>query len=119
VTGRPPLFDSRIAYIAQSGRDETLVKRLALMDFDGANHDYLTQGDSTVLTPRWSPGSDRIAYTSFSGGRLHVRVVEVETSQDRPLVPSSGDSFRARFFPGRDERLRCRSRSPATPTSSR
>ncbi|MGI8705800.1 MAG: Tol-Pal system beta propeller repeat protein TolB [Sphingomicrobium sp.] len=99
VTGRPPLFDSRIAYVAQSGRDETLVKRLAVMDFDGANHGYLTQGDATVLTPRWSPTSDRIAYTSFSGGRLHVRVVEVETNQDRPLVPSGGDSFAPAFSP--------------------
>lgn len=103
VTGNPPLFDSRIAYIAQSGRDETLVKRLAVMDFDGANHGYLTPGDSTVLTPSWSPKGGRIAYTSFSGGRLHVRVVEVATNQDRALLPAGGDSFAPAFSPDGQE----------------
>ena len=99
VTGKPPVFDSRIAYVAQSGSGDSLVKRLALMDFDGANHSFVTQGDATVLTPRWSPGMNRIAYTSFAGGRLHVRVVDVETNADRPLVPAGGDSFGPAFSP--------------------
>lgn len=99
VTGNPPLFDSRIAYIAQSGRDETQVKRLAVMDFDGANHSHVTGGDAIVITPRWSPRADRIAYTSFGGGRLHVRIADVATSQDRPLLASGGDNFAPAFSP--------------------
>ena len=99
VTGNPPLFDSRIAYVAQSGRDETAVKRLAVMDFDGANHGYVTGGDAIVLTPRWSPRANRIAYTSFSGGRLHVRILDTASNADRPLVPAGGDSFAPAFSP--------------------
>ena len=99
VTGNPPLFDSRIAYIAQSGRDETAVKRLALMDFDGADHGFLSSGDSIVLTPRWSPSSTQIAYTSFSGGRLHVRVIDTGSKADRPLLPAGGDNFAPAFSP--------------------
>lgn len=97
ATGIPATFDSRIAYIARSGRDESPVKRLAIMDFDGANHSYLTSGDDTVLTPRWSPDADRIAYTSFSGGRLHVRIANIDTSNDRPLLPIGSDSFAPAF----------------------
>ena len=98
-TGNPPLFDSRIAYIAQSGRDETAVKRLAVMDFDGANHGFLSSGDAIVLTPRWSPNATQIAYTSFSGDRLHVRVVDTATKADRPLLPAGGDNFAPAFSP--------------------
>lgn len=98
-TGNPPLFDSRIAYIAQSGRDETAVKRLALMDFDGANHNFLSSGDSIVLTPRWSRSATQIAYTSFSGDRLHVRIVDTGTKADRPLLAAGGDNFAPAFSP--------------------
>lgn len=99
VTGSPPLFDSRIAYVAQSGREESPVKRIALMDFDGASHSFLTSGDATVLTPRWSPKADRIAYTSFAGGRLHVRLVDIGSGSDRPLLAAGGDSFAPAFAP--------------------
>lgn len=100
LTGNPPLFDSRIAYVTRSGRDETAVKRLATMDFDGANHNYLSSGEEIVLTPRWSPSADRIAYTSFSGERLHVRIVGADGSGDRPLLPiGGGDSFAPAFSP--------------------
>lgn len=103
-TGNPPLFDSRIAYVAQSGRDETAVKRLATMDFDGANHSYLSSGGEIVLTPRWSPTSDRLAYTSFGGGRLHVRVVDTASSSDRPLLAiGSGENFAPAFSPDGSE----------------
>ena len=98
-TGNPPLFDSRIAYVAQSGREESPTKRLAVMDFDGASHSFVTSGDATVLTPRWSPAADRIAYTSFAGGRLHVRLVDLATNSDRPLLATGGDSFAPAFAP--------------------
>jgi TolB protein len=99
ATGNAPMFDSRIAYIAQSGSSDALTKRLAVMDFDGANHSFLTSGDSTVLTPAWSPKGGTIAYTSLQGGRLHVRVVDVGSSQDRPLLPAAEENFAPAFAP--------------------
>ncbi|HET7316450.1 MAG TPA: Tol-Pal system beta propeller repeat protein TolB [Sphingomicrobium sp.] len=99
ATGRAPVFDSRIAYVAQSGSADSPVKRLAVMDFDGANHVYLTDGDSTVITPRWSPSADRIAYTSFANERLQVRVADVSSKADRPLLPLGDDNFAPTFAP--------------------
>lgn len=99
ATGNAPLFDSRIAYVAQSGRDESPVKRLAIMDFDGGSHAYLTEGDATVLTPRWSPAANRIAYTSLVDGKPQVRIVDVATKSDRPIFPGPEISFAPAFAP--------------------
>ena len=99
ATGNPGQFDSRIAYVAQSGREESPTKRLAIMDFDGANHSFATSGDATVITPRWSPKADRIAYTSFANERLQVRIFDVSSNSDRPLIPTGGDSFAPAFAP--------------------
>ena len=99
ATGNGPQFDSRIAYVAQSGSPDQLVKRLAVMDFDGANHSYLTDGSAIVVTPKWSPKGDRIAYTSLGGGHLQVRIADVGTEGDRPLLPSGDESFAPAFSP--------------------
>ena len=55
LTGESPFFDSRIAYIAETGPKGNRTKRLAIMDSDGANHRFITSGRSTALTPRYSP----------------------------------------------------------------
>jgi TolB protein len=99
ASGKTPQFDSRIAYIAESGRPESPTKRLAMMDFDGANHIFLTDEQVTVLTPRWSPKADRIAYVSLSGGAPQVRIADVSNSADRPLLPPGSVSFAPAFSP--------------------
>jgi TolB protein len=97
LAGRPGWFDTQIAYVAESGIKSARVKRVAIMDSDGTSHRYLTAGDSTVLTPRLSPDSQRIAYVGFAGGQPHVRILEVENGQDRPLLPGNAMSFAPSF----------------------
>jgi TolB protein len=99
ATGNAPIFDSRIAYVAESGAGDSLVKRLAIMDFDGANHTWLTSGDSTVLTPAWSPKGNRIAYTSISDGKLRIEVAEPSSGDHHPLIPSADETFAPAFSP--------------------
>ena len=55
ITGEDGFFDTQLVYIAESGPLDQRIKRLAIMDQDGANHKYLTDGASLVLTPRFSP----------------------------------------------------------------
>lgn len=97
LAGRPGSFDTRIAYVAESGAKNARVKRVALMDSDGTSHRYLTTGDSTVLTPRLAPGGDRLAYVSYTGGQPQVRLVDLGSSEDRPLLPGNAMSFAPRF----------------------
>ncbi len=99
ATGNTPQFDSRIAYVAQSGAAISPVKRIAAMDFDGASHGFVTSGESTAITPAWSPDGSRIAYASFAGDRLHVRIADVGSGSDRPLVATDQENFAPAFSP--------------------
>ena len=72
LTGEEGYFDTRIVYVAESGKQKNKIKRLAIMDQDGANHKYLTNGKSLVLTPRFSPNQQKITFFSYKIGRAHV-----------------------------------------------
>ena len=97
VTGAPGIFDSRIAYVAESGKGSAKVERLAIMDSDGTNHKYLTAGDTMVLTPRLSPKAARIVFVGYVRGRPQVQLLDVESGRQRPLVPLDAISFAPRF----------------------
>ena len=99
VTGAPGMFDTRIAYVAQSGTGEKTIRRIAVMDSDGLNVRYLTPGDSTVVTPRLSPNGNRVAYVSYAGGTPSVRIADLGSTQERPLIAADAISFAPRFSP--------------------
>lgn len=99
LTGAPGWFDTRIAYVAESGTGDSRVKRIAVMDSDGYDHHYLTAGEAPVLTPRFSPKRDQLAYVSFSGGQPHVEMVDLQTGAERPLLPGTDMSFAPSFSP--------------------
>ena len=97
LTGEDPYFDTRIVYIAETGPKTERVKRLAIMDSDGANPQYLTSGRSTVLTPRFSPSAQEITYMSYEGGRPRVYLFNIETGRQELLGNFPGMTFAPRF----------------------
>ena len=99
ISGSAGYFDSTVAYVAETGTRTSPVKRLAIMNWDATDHRYLTQGESTVLSPRLSPDGERIAYVSFSGGAPHVRIGDVDDNEDRALLPQGTISFAPRWSP--------------------
>lgn len=99
VTGAPGVFDTRIAYVAESGVGDATVKRVAVMDSDGFNHLYVTAGDTLVLTPRLSPKADRVAFVSYVAGTPQVRLIDLASSQQQQLIPGQSTSFAPRFSP--------------------
>lgn len=99
ITGSPGMFDTRIAYVAETGPADARVKRIAVMDSDGYNHSYVTPGGTTVLTPRLSPKGAHLAYVSFQGGIPQVRIVDLDSNQQRPLLPGNGMTFAPRYSP--------------------
>lgn len=97
ITGAPGMFDTRITYVAQTGTGELQIRRVALMDSDGLNLRYVTAGDGTVLTPRLSPRGTRLAYVSLEAGKPNVRIIDLGSSQERPLVTADAVSFAPRY----------------------
>lgn len=97
LTGEDPYFDSRIVYIAETGPKTARVKRLAIMDSDGANQQYLTAGRSTVVTPRFSPSAQEITYMSLEDERLRVYLFNIETGRQELLGNFPGMAFAPRF----------------------
>src|SRR3954471_20687044 len=99
LTGDKGYFDSRIVFVDESGPKERRVKRLALMDQDGANVRYLTRGDDLVLTPRFSSAADTITYMSYGQGDPKVYLMNIETGQREIVSNFPGMSFSPRFSP--------------------
>jgi TolB protein len=99
LTGEDGYFDSRLVYVAESGTWDHRVKRLAIMDQDGENHRFLTDGSSLVLTPRFSPSTQEITYLSYFGNRPRVYLFNIDTGQQEVLGDFPGMTFAPRFSP--------------------
>jgi TolB protein len=100
ITGEEGYFDTRIVYVAESGPAQDRIKRLAIMDQDGANNRYLTDGRALVLTPRFSPTAQEITYLSFAGKTPRVYLMNIDTGQQEVVGDFPGMSFAPRFSPG-------------------
>ncbi|ARD86273.1 translocation protein TolB [Rickettsia bellii] len=100
ITGDTGYFDSKIIYVAESGPDLKKVKRIALMDYDGANNRYITDGKSLVLTPRFSGSADKIFYVSYATKRRTlVYEKDLKTGKESIVGDFAGISFAPRFAP--------------------
>jgi len=99
LTGEKGYFDSRIVFIDETGSKERRVKRLAIMDQDGAGVRYLTRGDELVLTPRFSPSTQEITYMSYGQGDPRVLLLNIETNQREVVGNFPGMTFAPRFSP--------------------
>ncbi len=99
-TGETGFFDTRIVYVHEEGAQTDLRKRIAVMDYDGHNHRFLTSGDFTVLTPRFSPTVQKIAYFSYFNETIpRVYLLDLATGRREVLGDFPGMSFAPRFSP--------------------
>jgi TolB protein len=99
ITGEKGYFDTRIVFVDESGPKDKRMKRLALMDQDGFNVRLLTTGQNLVLTPRFSPSTQEITYTSFEGDTPKVYLLNIETGQKEIVGAFPGMTFAPRFSP--------------------
>lgn len=99
LTGEDGYFDSRIVYVSESGSPTARVKRLAIMDQDGYNHKYLTDGNNLVLTPRFSPSQQTIAYLAYVNDRPRVYIYDINSGRQSVLGDFPGMTFAPRFSP--------------------
>ena len=99
LTGERGYFDTRIVFVSESGPRTRRVKRLMIMDQDGANPFFLTSADAMVLTPRFSPSTQMITYMSYETGSPRVFLYNLETNRREVLGDFPGMTFAPRFSP--------------------
>jgi len=99
LTGEKGYFDSRVAFVDETGGKAQRVKRLAIMDQDGANVRYLTDGEELVVTPRFSPSRQELAYAALTGDNWNVFVLNIETGQRELVGNFPNMAFSPRFSP--------------------
>jgi TolB protein len=99
LTGEEGYFDTRIVYVSEVGPADKRIKRLAIMDQDGANHHFLTDGSNLVLTPRFSPTLQEITYLSYYKKRPRVYIYNIDTGQQELLGDFDGMTYAPRFSP--------------------
>lgn len=99
LTGESGYFDSRIVYVSETGPKTNRIKRLAVMDQDGAGHRFLTSGQALVLTPRFAPGSQTLTYMSFEGNRPRVWLYTLGSGRQEAAGTFTSMTFAPRFSP--------------------
>lgn len=99
LSGESPFFDSKIAYIAETGPKDRRRKQLAIMDSDGANHRFITNGQATALTPRYSPDYSQIVYLSYLNGAPRIYIYNIGTGQQKLVTSSNNPTFSPRWSP--------------------
>jgi TolB protein len=99
LTGEEGYFDTRIVFVSESGSKDKRIKKLAIMDQDGANVRALTSGKDLVLTPRFSPNKQEITYMSFDGDKPAIYLLQLETGQREKVGDFPGITIAPRFSP--------------------
>jgi TolB protein len=99
LTGEQGYFDTRIVFVSESGPKTKRVKRLTIMDQDGANPVFLLGGATTVLTPRFSPTNQEITYMSLTESTTNLYLYNIETGRQETLGQFPGTVSAPRFSP--------------------
>ena len=99
LTGENGYFDTRIIYVAEEGPKTRRIKKLAIMDQDGANNKFLTLGNELVLTPRFNPTSQMVTYLSYFRNLPRVYLLDIETGMQEVVGDFPGMTFAPRFSP--------------------
>jgi TolB protein len=101
LTGEKGYFDTRIVFVDETGPKDARVRRLAIMDQDGANVRYLTNSPQEIIrNPRFSPSRQEITYVSQPIGETpRVYLLNIETGQREVVGDFPGMTFAPRFSP--------------------
>ena len=99
LTGEEGYFDTRIIYVSETGPKNNRIKKLAIMDQDGAKTKYLTLGNELVLTPRFNPTNQLVTYLSYFRNLPRVYLLDIETGVQEVVGNFPGMTFAPRFSP--------------------
>jgi TolB protein len=99
LTGEAGYFDTRVVFAAESGPRGKRVRRLEIMDQDGANPFYLTDGSYGVYFPHFSATSQEVTYMALRSTGSTIYLLNIATGRQEALGHFPGMVFAPRFSP--------------------
>lgn len=91
-------FDTKILFVSETGQAKNRKKRIAMVDFDGSNLTYITNGDNLVLTPAFSKHNpDEIVYLEYRNKKPNIYRKNLSTGK-LSLIGSSMEMTYAPSF---------------------
>lgn len=100
IIGDKGYFDTQMVFVAREKRQGAPVERIAIMDQDGANLNYITHGDSLVLAPQFSPDMRHLAYIDFNQDhKAKVYLMNLESRHRTLMGNFPGLTFAPSFSP--------------------
>lgn len=98
IIGIPGYFNTRIAYVAESGHPKNRQKRLALMDQDGFNQEFLTKAETgMVVNPRFCPTRPEVTYMAYRNNQARIYVMDLNNRHERSLGTFANMTFAPRY----------------------
>jgi len=99
LTGEVGYFDTQIIFIAETGAPDARVQRMAIMDSDGYNFRYMSDGADMVMSPHFSPNMQTVVFLSYHNNDPMVWSLDMNTGDQRRLGKFGGMTFAPRFSP--------------------
>ncbi|WP_341807923.1 protein TolB [Wolbachia endosymbiont (group E) of Neria commutata] len=100
LIGEKGHFNTKITYIAEEkDSNDKSVRKVAVMNQDGSNIKYLTNGDKFVSTPRFSPNGKSIVYISYSNGKSYIILRNLKDNTESVISAFEGVISAPRFSP--------------------
>ncbi len=114
LTGEGGYFDSRVAFVAESGPKENRRRQIAAMDYDGANPAMLTDGTALVFGPSISRSAGQILFTGYESRKPGVYVMSGAGGGRRRIATTEEISLAGGFAPSERQALISVSRGGAS-----
>lgn len=97
ITGIKGIFSTKIAYVTATQITDGIQYQLLVADADGKNSQALVTSSQPLLSPKWSPQGNKLAYVSFEKGNSAIYIQDLSTGS-RELISNykginSGPSF--------------------------
>lgn len=93
VTGNKSSFHTRIAYtVASAASADQTEHKLVVADYDGHNETVILKTDDPILSPSWSPDSERITYSILNRNQSKIWVQEISSGSRQVVAEFEGQN---------------------------
>ncbi|KRO78674.1 MAG: hypothetical protein ABS06_05850 [Methylophilales bacterium BACL14 MAG-120910-bin43] len=96
LTGSKGVFDTNIAFVKKLDKERY---SLFIADYDGHNPRAIVNSKYSIISPRWSPDGEKIAYVSFEKRKPVIYVQNIVTGERVLLANFRGNNSAPAWSP--------------------